>query len=51
MGEIALLSRRRPLLAFLLALGSPVLDSFPAFVYEDPANVMEAPSGGVPSRL
>lgn len=44
-GETALLSRRRPLLAFLLACGSPAVNPLPTFVYENPLEALKAREG------
>ena len=43
--ETALLSRRRPLLAFLIACGSPAVNPLPTFVYQDPVAGLKAREG------
>lgn len=43
--ETALLSRRRPLLSFLIACGSPAVNPLPAFTYQDPMAVLKAREG------
>jgi hypothetical protein len=43
--ETALLSRRRPLLSFLIACGSPAVNPLPTFVYEDPVAKLKAREG------
>ena len=43
--ETALLSRRRPLLSFLIACGSPAVSPFPTFTYQDPLAGLRAREG------
>lgn len=44
-GETALLSKRRPLLSFLLACGSLAVNPLPSFVYENPLEALEKREG------
>ena len=43
--ETALLSRRRPLLSFLIACGSPAVNPLPTFIYQDPVAGLKAREG------
>ena len=43
--ETALLSRRRPMLSFLIACGSPAVNPLPTFVYQDPVAGLKAREG------
>ncbi|KAI6084097.1 hypothetical protein F4821DRAFT_280387 [Hypoxylon rubiginosum] len=43
--ETALLARRRPLLALLIASGSPAVNPLPTFMYDDPLKRLEAIEG------
>jgi hypothetical protein len=50
--ETALLSRRRPLLSFLIACGSPAVAPIPTFIYQDPVADLKAREGRlIPSRF
>lgn len=44
-GETALLSKRRPLLAFLIGCGSVAVNPLPTFVYENPLEALKAREG------
>jgi hypothetical protein len=43
--ELALLSRRRPLLAFFISCGSPAVNPIPTFVYPDPVSKLQQRKG------
>lgn len=49
--ETALLSRRRPLLSFLIACGSPAVRPLPTFIYQDPVAGLKAREGRLLPRL
>ena len=49
--ETALLSRRRPLLALLIACGSPAISPLPSFVYQDPVTSLKARDGRLLRRF
>ncbi|KAJ2987629.1 hypothetical protein NUW58_g4397 [Xylaria curta] len=50
--ETALLSRRRPLLALMIASGSPAVNPLPTFVYENPLERLKAIEGRLlPTKL
>ena len=49
--ETALLSRRRPLLSFLIACGSPAVNPLPTFIYQDPVVGLKAREGRLLPRF
>lgn len=49
--ETALLSRRRPLLSFLIACGSPAVNPVPTFIYQDPVAGLKAREGCLLSQF
>lgn len=49
--EIGLLALRRPVLAFLLSFGSPVVSHIRSFEYRDPIEVLQPKEGSIPKDV